>query len=185
MMRMNRTTSLTLALLLCCVSDLLLAQGKVAILATTPHRFRVEGRVTDVQEKVLAEVTLRVDTNGVFLQDVHADGKGRFAMDLDVGGFYGISVQRPGFIKKRFIVDARSEKPETVIAGPFHADISLTSEEALGHVDISELDFPYALVTYSPKDRAFLADPSYIEEMKRVESALLLSSAFARKKAER
>jgi hypothetical protein len=161
------------------------AQTKVVDLATTPYVLRVEGRMTDDREKVLPSVTLRVDTNGVFYGEFQADLKGRFAMDLDIGQFYGITLAKDGFVKKRFIIDARAEDASKVVTGPFHADISLTPEAALENVDINLLDFPYALVAYSRKDKAFVADPTYIEEMKRVESALLLSSAFARKKAER
>lgn len=88
-------------------------------------------------------------------------------------------------MRKRFIIDARAEDPAKVIAGPFHADISLTPEVALENVDINILDFPYAMVSYSSKEKAFVADPAYIEDVKRMESALLLQSAYARKKAAR
>lgn len=52
-------------------------------------------------------------------------------------------------------------------------------------MDINILDFPYAMVSYSSKEKAFVADPAYIEDVKRMESALLLQSAYARKKAAR
>lgn len=161
------------------------AQTRPMTFATTPHTLRVEGRVTDDKEKALAAVTVRVDTNGVFFQEFLADGKGRFAMDLDIGRFYGVSLTSEGFMKKRFIIDSRTTEPEKVVTGPFHADISLTPEAALENVDINILDFPYAMVSYSGKEKAFVADQAYIEEVKRLESALLLRAAFARKKAVR
>lgn len=161
------------------------AQTRSMNFATTPHTLRVEGRVTDDKEKALAAVTIRVDTNGVFFQEFTTDGRGRFAMDLDIGRFYGVSLTSEGYMKKRFIIDSRTEEPQKVVAGPFHADISLTPEAALENVDINILDFPYAMVSYSGKEKAFVADQAYIEEVKRLESALLLRSAFARKKAVR
>lgn len=182
---MNRMKRIAIPALLALVHVAASAQSKVVDLATTPHVLRVEGRLTDDHEKVLPEVNVRVDTNGVYYGELQADQKGRFAMDLDIGRFYGVSLTKEGFMRKRFIIDARAEDPAKVIAGPFHADISLTPEVALENVDINILDFPYAMVSYSSKEKAFVADPAYIEDVKRMESALLLQSAYARKKAAR
>jgi hypothetical protein len=150
----------------------------VSNFSRTKYRLQLEGRITDKEERSLEGVKIRVDTNGVLLGRVQADEKGRFVVMLDIGHFYGFSVEREGFAKKRFIIDARTEDPSTVVAGPFHADISLNSLEKLASVDPTILDFPYAMVTYSAKDRAFIADPAYIEEMKRVEAALMLGAAY-------
>jgi hypothetical protein len=150
----------------------------VANFSKTRYRLQLEGRITDKEEHSLESVKIRVDTNGVLLGRVLADEKGRFVVMLDIGHFYGFSVERDGYAKKRFIIDARTEDPSTVVAGPFHADISLNSLDKLASVDPTILDFPYAMVTYSAKDRAFIADPAYIEEMKRVEAALMLGAAY-------
>lgn len=56
-------------------------------------------------------MNIRVDTNGVLLGHVQADEKGRFVVMLDIGHFYGFSVEREGFVKKRFIIDARTDIP--------------------------------------------------------------------------
>lgn len=158
-------------------------QGKVKRLAVTPYVLHVDGRVTDKKDRPLTAVVVRVDTSGVFFQEFKADLRGRFAMDLDIGKFYGINLACEGYVKKRFIIDARTEEPDEVITGPFHADISLTPDEALANVDINALDFPYALITYYPKQRSFQADPTYHEEVMRLEAALMLGSAFSRKRA--
>lgn len=158
-------------------------QDKVKKFAVTPHTLRVEGRVSDRKEKPLAAVMVRVDTSGVFFQEFPADARGRFTMDLDLGKFYGINLSCDGYVRKRFIIDARVQDAAEVITGAFHADISLTPEAALENVDINALDFPYALISYDAGKRSFQADASYHEEVRRMEASLMLSSAFSRKRA--
>ena len=151
--------------------------------AKTEHRLAITGRVSNDDERALAGAKVNVDNGGELLGELIADSKGRFSMQVDIGGLYGISITQPGFVKKRFIVDSRTEKPETMITGPFHADITLTREELLEGVDLDELDMPYALVSYSAEAKAFMADAAYIIEMQRLESSLMLGAARARKRA--
>ena len=143
----------------------------------------VLGKVKTTDGDPLDSVKVVVDQEGAVIDSMQADGRGRFAMTLDIGGFYGIRLTRKGFIVKRFVIDARCEDPAKVITGPFTAEVELRPEEDLANVDIAELELPYALIKYSPKDKAFVADEAYIIEMKKVEAALMLSSARAKKRA--
>jgi hypothetical protein len=152
-------------------------------LSTTGYRLHVDGRVVDADDKSLDLATVAIDTNGTPQTEMGADTKGRFAFDLDIGGFYGITVSREGFVRKRFIVDARTEDPSKVITGPFLAEVTLTPEAAFANMDIKDLYYPYALVSYSKKDKAFIADIAYIQERQRVEAALKLGAARARKRS--
>ena len=143
----------------------------------------VLGKVRTTDGDPLDSVKVVVDEEGTVIDSMQADGRGRFAMTLDIGGFYGIRLTRRGFIAKRFVIDARSEDPESVITGPFTAEVELRPEEDLANVDIAELDLPYALIKYSAKEKAFVADEAYIIEVKKVEAALMLSAARAKKRA--
>lgn len=152
-------------------------------LGTSGHVLRVNGKVFDAEERPLDGVSVTVDTNGVRLADITADTKGRFNCDLDIGGFYGVTITRNGFVKKRFIIDTRSEDPAKVITGPFTAEVTLVPESDFADMDITDLYYPYAYVTYSKQDKSFQADAAYIEERQRAEAALRLGAARARKRA--
>lgn len=143
----------------------------------------VMGRVMDMADKSLDSVHVTIDNEGRVIDEMVADAKGRFAFTLAIGGFYGVEIAREGYILKRFIVDARTEHPEKVITGPFSAEIHLRPRADLANIDISELELPYALIKYVPKEKAFLADEAYILEMKKVEAALMLSAARAKKRS--
>jgi hypothetical protein len=141
----------------------------------------VLGKVTDMNERPLDSVYVTVDQEGKIFDELQADNRGRFNLRLPIGGFYGVEVARDGYILKRFIVDCRADDPSKVITGPFQAEVSLRPRADLAEVDITELDLPFAYVKYSKKDKAFIADEAYILEMKKVEAALMLSAARARK----
>lgn len=142
----------------------------------------VIGKVKNTDGDALDSVHVLVDQEGEPIDSLWADARGRFAMTLDIGGFYGVKLARRGYIVKRFVIDARAEDPSSVVTGPFTAEVELRPEADLANVDISDLDMPYAFVKYSPKDHAFLVDEAYIIEMKKVEAALMLSAARARKR---
>lgn len=142
----------------------------------------VLGRVRNTDGDPLDSVHVLVDQEGEPIDSLWADARGRFAMTLDIGGFYGVKLSRRGYIVKRFVVDARAEDPSSVVTGPFSADVELRPEADLAEVDISELDMPYAFVKYAPEEHAFVVDEAYIIEMKKVEAALMLSAARARKR---
>lgn len=154
-------------------------------LGTSLYVLHVNGRVTNADEKPLDGVSITVDTNGVKLADITADTKGRFNCDLDIGGFYGITILREGFVKKRFIIDTRAEDPAKVIAGPFTALVTLIPEAAFSDIDITDLYYPYAYIAYSKEAKAFIADVAYIEERQQIEASLRLGAARARKRASR
>ncbi len=153
-----------------------------AQLGTSAYLLEILGKVVDTEDKLIGEAVITIDTNGTALAEYKADPKGRFAFDLDIGGFYGITVQREGFVRKRFIVDARTDQPAKVITGPFSAEVTLTLEAEFADMDITDLYYPYALVSYSKKDKAFIADPDYIAERQKVEAALRLGAARIRKR---
>ena len=146
------------------------------------HVLNVFGKVMDMDDKTLDSVRVTVDQEGKVIDQLWADAKGRFAVTLDIGGFYGIEMLREGYILKRFIIDSRTDDPAQVITGPFTAEVNLRREEDLAFVDITELDLPYAMVAYDKKLHAFMVDEAYTAEMKKVEGALMLSSARAKKR---
>jgi hypothetical protein len=150
-------------------------------LSTTAFVLPVEGKVMDNKDVLLVNATVRVKQDGKELAKWSTDSKGRFDIILDIGGLYAIDVMHKDHVTKRFIIDARSDDPSQVITGAFQAFVTLIPNEAVDGVDIEELDFPFALVIYDKNEKAFMADPLYIEQMKRLESSLMLSSARKRK----
>ncbi|MBL0045280.1 MAG: carboxypeptidase regulatory-like domain-containing protein [Flavobacteriales bacterium] len=151
-------------------------------LGRSPYLLHISGKVVDVENKLLGDATIAIDTNGTQVAEFQADAKGRFAFDLDIGGFYGITAHREGFVRKRFIVDARTDEPARVITGPFSAEVTLSLEAEFANMDITDLYYPFALVLYSKKDKSFIADPEYIAERQQVEAALRLGAARIRKR---
>jgi hypothetical protein len=156
-----------------------------AQLGTSHYLLHILGKVVDTEDKLIGNATIAIDTNGTILAEYQADQKGKFSFDLDIGGFYGITVNREGFVRKRFIVDARTEDPAKVVTGPFSAEVTLTLEAEFADMDITDLYYPYALVSYSKKDKAFIADPDYIAERQKVEAALRLGAARIRKRKDK
>jgi hypothetical protein len=174
--------SSTFAVLTSLALSALPARGQ---LGSSPYILHIMGKVVDTEDKLLGNSAITIDTNGTGIAEYQADVKGRFAFDLDIGGFYGITVYREGFVRKRFIVDARTDQPAKVITGPFSAEVTLTLEAEFADMDITDLYYPYALVSYSKKDKAFIADPDYIAERQRVEAALRLGAARIRKRKDK
>ncbi len=165
------------------VASTTMAQSKGRYdLDTTAHVLLVEGITMDDEDKPIAAARVRVEVDGKEVAQWNADPKGRFAVELDIGTMYAIDVMADAYVKKRFIVDTRTEDPAAIATVPFEAHVSLIKESDMEGADLGDLDYPFAFVTYDAKEKAYMADPVYIDEMKRLESALMLSSARARKR---
>jgi|GEM_PF-2301490 len=147
-------------------------------IAHTSNTLLIEGHVLNIQEEPLERASVRVRSNHKDLAIWDCDKNGQFAITLDIGDLYAIDVMHTGYLKKRFIVDARAEDPKRVRPKPFEAFVTLLPLEAVKGANLDDLDFPFALLTYSPKAKAFLADPDYVEQMKKLEFEVLEGSAI-------
>lgn len=143
------------------------------LLARSANLLMVEGHVLDLDERPIKGAHVKVRKDHKDLAVWECDSRGRFDVTLEIGGLYSIYVWKEGFVKKLFIVDARSEDPTKVDPVPFEAFITLLPSKGLTKQGLDDLDFPFALIYYNHKKKQFEADPDFIEEMRKLEFGAL------------
>lgn len=151
-------------------------------LASTEYTLRLDVQALDGDDRPLPQAEVVVDHEGEELGRFKVAEKARLGLELDLGGLYGVSILCPGYVKKRFLLDARGEEPAKIIAGPFFAEVNLMAEKALGTVETDLFDMPYAMVVYSKEAHAFLVDEEYLRQMQQLEAALMLKVARAQRR---
>ena len=141
----------------------------------------VYGRVKDGKSKVDGAI-VRLYKENEIVKTYNTEKNGKFEMELDLGAYYTIEVEKDGYITKRIGINTVSKVDyQRMDYLPYGVDIYITSEEAYTGVNTDMLDFPFAIVSYDHKDRMFVHDLDYTEDMmldnqRLLETALNLST---------
>jgi len=125
----------------------------------------VGGRVLDGRTKVEG-ATIRLYKENDLLETYQTEKNGKFKMELDLGAYYTLEVEKDGFITKRIGINTISSVDyKRMDYLPYGVDIFITSEVAYTGVNIDVLDFPFAIVSYDHQDRMFVHDENYTKDM--------------------
>ena len=133
----------------------------------------VYGRVKDGKEKIDA-ATVRLYKENEIVKTFETPKNGKFEMELDLGSYYTIEVEKDGYVGKRIGINTVSDIEMMKMQYlPYGVDIHLTSKDEYVGVSTDILDYPFALVSYDHKDRMFLHDEGYTEGMTSENDRLL------------
>jgi hypothetical protein len=165
-------------------SALLVAFGACMSLAAQEETLvlPIEGRITDGDKKLEGCEVLTYEGNELVGRQV-TDKSGRFGMGLGLGKEFAIEFRKEGFLPKRILVDTRAELPkELVEIAPLDMEMSMLPASKYEGADTDALDFPFAIVKYDKRVKAFTQDHQYTTDMMRTNGALLLMSVRSEKK---
>jgi hypothetical protein len=80
------------------------------------------------------------------------------------------------------VVDTHAETPEeNLVFIPLHMDLSLLVADKYAGADTDVLDFPFAMVRYDKRAKAFVQDAQYTTDMQRANGAALLMAGRSSK----
>jgi hypothetical protein len=134
----------------------------------------ITGRVTD-GEKKLEGCHIAVYRENDQVGEQTTDKTGKFRVGLPVGESYGIVFQREGFVPKRIVVDTRAELPKgELVFEALDMEVSMLVTSKYEGTDTDALDFPFAIVSWDKRVKAFTQDEKYTRDMMRTNGALLL-----------
>lgn len=149
--------------------------------AALPLVLPVTGRITDGENRMEGcTIAVYIDNDRVAEQVTQRSGK--FNLDLGLGKRYTIDFSKPGFLPKRIVVDTHAETPEeNLVFIPLHMDLSLLVADKYAGADTDVLDFPFAMVRYDKRAKAFVQDAQYTTDMQRANGAALLMAGRSSK----
>ncbi|MCW5899914.1 MAG: carboxypeptidase regulatory-like domain-containing protein [Flavobacteriales bacterium] len=142
--------------------------------ATAEPVLPITGRITDGDKK-LEGCHIAVYRENDLVGEQTTDKTGKFKVGLPVGETYGIVFQREGFVPKRILVDTRAELPKgELVFEPLDMEVSMLASSKYDGTDTDALDFPFAIVSWDKRVKAFTQDEKYTRDMMRTNGALLL-----------
>lgn len=129
-----------------------------------PNSLEIKGYVYFGEEQVENALVKLYQENNI-VQKLKTKKTGKFAFLLFNDIDYTIEVEKQGFITERIKV---STKSETEKGGKYFYEFRVHLNEAskLKGVDISNLDFPTAIIKYDPKLDKYAHDKVYAKEVK-------------------
>jgi hypothetical protein len=150
--------------------------------ASAQSALPVHGKVTDGEQK-LAGCTISLYQGNDLVQQVTTDKSGKYRMPVPIGHLHTMEFAAPGRMSKRVVLDTRTDLiQQEAIFAPMVMDLSLMDEARYAGADTDELDMPYAIVQWSPREKAFVLDERYLTGMMRTNGALLLVAGRAGKR---
>lgn len=149
--------------------------------AAPAHVLPVTGRITDGENK-LEGCTVAVYIENDRVAEQVTERSGKFNVGLALGKLYTIDFSKAGFLPKRIVVDTRAEIPEEdLVFIPLQMDLSLLVADKYAGADTDVLDFPFAMVRYDKRAKAFVQDAQYTTDMQRANGAALLMAGRSSK----
>ncbi|HMC96628.1 MAG TPA: hypothetical protein VKG92_03185 [Flavobacteriales bacterium] len=142
----------------------------------------IVGRITDGEKKLEGCEVLVYDGNDMVGRQL-TDRGGRFHLGMGLGKEFAIEFRKEGFLPKRILVDTRAELPKDLVEiAPLDMEMSMLPTSKYDGADTDVLDFPFAIVKYDKRVKAFTQDSQYTSDMMRTNGALLLMSVRSEKK---
>ena len=147
-----------------------------------PLTLPIQGKVFNAERKLPGCEVITFKGNERIYTQV-TDRGGRFQMEFGMGEEYAIEFRMEGFLPKRILVDTRAELPKDIgWIVPLAMTMSMLPSSKYEGADTDALDFPFAIVRYDSRARAFLQNNEYTADMMRTNGALLLMSGRSEKR---
>lgn len=137
----------------------------------------VVGSVTE-EGKRCQDATVTLYEGNDVINSFKTPRNGRFQLLLHTGKYYTLEVIKEGYVQKRISID--TEMGNRRISVPvYECDLDIIPTSLFKDMDIGDLDFPMAIVTFDPKTREFTHSELYTSSM-RTTYEELLKEAYSR-----
>jgi hypothetical protein len=157
-MKTHLKLSALIGLMLCIAFPAAQAQ-----MEATPGQLPLYGQLTSNGKK-LKEGLVKIYDGNTLWKELETNKKGQFSIGLDLNKYYTLEFCSEGTMTKRITVNTELEKKKAAPV-PFEAFVDLVPMEEFQGKDVSNLDFPIAIVTYNPKKRLFEPSLAYSMNM--------------------
>lgn len=148
-----------------------------------PLTLPIAGKVADSDDHKLQGCEVLVFKGNELVGQQITQRNGRFNLELGLGEEFSMEFRMEGFLPKRILVDTRADLPKgPLVFAPVEIDMHMMAASKYQGADTDELDFPFAIVAWDKRAKAFVQDHEYTTDMMRTNGALLLMSGRATKK---
>lgn len=142
---------------------LILSGAKAPNSPAKTSSLQLKGHVLKNDEKV-NDAGVRLYQNNKIVQKAMTK-KGKFEFILFSGMEYMVEVFKPGCVTERIQISTK-EKTEFTGKYTYEFQVDLMDLSKFKGVDISDLDFPTALIKYNAEEGEYLHDLSYSQQVK-------------------
>jgi hypothetical protein len=124
----------------------------------------IKGYVFHREEK-MEKAFIKLYQNNKVVQMMYTKKAGKFQFLLFSGMQYMIEINKPGFVSERIQI---STKEKTEFGGKYLYEfrVDLMDEKKFKGVDISNLDFPTAIINYNIEEGEYMHDEAYSKQVK-------------------
>lgn len=145
-------------------SVLVLAFTYKATFADKPNALEIKGYIFHNETKI-ENATVKLYQDNTIVQKIHTKKSGKFQFLLFNDINYTIEIEMDKFITERIKV---STKDKTEFGGKYLYEfrVDLMKASKFKGVDISNLDFPTAIIKYNQKLGEYSHDENYAKEVK-------------------
>jgi hypothetical protein len=133
---------------------------------------------------VLNQAIVRLYDRNELVDSVAPDEEGGFYFQLPANSHCTIEIEREGYIKKLISINTKMNEERKRLP-MFEFTIDLNAKEDYRGVDISDLDFPAAIVDYSTAKRKLEYSMKYASFMQKEQTRLLQEAASTQPTAAR
>ena len=168
----NMKTALTLVTCLTFVFSMSFNKASAQI-EPIPGKLPVYGQITAEGKKV-KEGTVKIYQGNILWKELETTKKGYFEIGLDLNSHYTFEFETEGMIPKRISMNTQVEKKNAKPI-PFECYIDLVGTDKINGQDISNLDFPVAIVKYNAKKRLFEPSLTYTMNMLKEYDRLVMN----------
>jgi hypothetical protein len=123
-------------------------------------------------EAVYRTAMVRLYDKNEVIDSIAPDEEGGFYFQLPANSHCTIEIEREGYVKKLVSISTKLTEERKRLP-MFEFTIDLTKEEEYNGVDISDLDFPAAVVSYSSDKRKLMYSAKYASFMNKEQQRLL------------
>ncbi|MCB0761375.1 MAG: hypothetical protein KDC12_07640 [Flavobacteriales bacterium] len=132
----------------------------------------VVGLVTQ-EGKRCKDALINVYDGNQLVNQFHTEKNGRFQLLLHTGKYYTIEVIKDKYVTKRiaFNTDMGNRRIDIPV---YECDLDIVPEAIFDGIDIDDLDFPMAIVSYDADTRTFQHNEEYTTHMRTTYEELLM-----------
>lgn len=163
---MNNLTRFTALVIIITASLSIQAQ-----LAVVNSGLPVVGFVTE-EGKKCADAQVSIYEGNQLVNRFHTPRNGKFQLLMHMDKYYTLEVSKTGYISKRVAFDTRVDSKQIQVP-VYELDLDLIPTIVLGDQDTGDLDFPMAVVSYVPKEKAFIHNEEYTSHMRTTYESML------------
>jgi hypothetical protein len=137
----------------------------------------IVGSITE-EGKRCAEATITLYEGNEVINTFKTPRNGRFQLLLHTDKYYTLEVTKQGYVQKRIAIN--TDMGNRRISVPVYAcDLDIIPDNLFRGIDIGDLDFPKAIVSFEPKTREFTHNEIYTSSMRTIYEGLL-KEAYAK-----